>query len=36
VAERYDWRTIGTRFVALVETTATHKKLTYDTRIHST
>jgi len=35
VAERYDWRTIGTRFVALVEMIATQKKLTYDTRIHS-
>ncbi|MCX7791540.1 MAG: glycosyltransferase family 4 protein [Chloroflexaceae bacterium] len=35
VAERYDWRTIGARFVALVETVATQKKLAYDTRIHT-
>jgi glycosyltransferase involved in cell wall biosynthesis len=35
VAERYDWRTIGTRFVALVEMIATQKKLTSDTRSHS-
>lgn len=35
VAERYDWLTIGARFVALVETVATQKKLGYDTRIHT-
>ncbi|MGQ9926364.1 MAG: glycosyltransferase family 4 protein [Chloroflexaceae bacterium] len=36
VAERYDWRSIGTRFVALVEMIATQKKLTYDTHVHAT
>ncbi|MFQ3661913.1 MAG: glycosyltransferase family 4 protein [Chloroflexaceae bacterium] len=36
VAERYDWRTIGARFVALVETIATQKQVTYGTRTHTT
>ncbi len=36
VAERYDWRAIGARFVALVETIATQKQITYGTRIHTT
>ncbi len=36
VAERYDWRAIGARFVALVETIATQKQVIYGTRIHTT